>query len=237
MFYNKKKINISLLFHGVEHNKYKAKINQEMFININEIKKLIKFLKNKGFKFIFCNEYINNEKTCSISFDDGYSGINEFDNFSQEYSIPYTIFLNSYNILNNTPFIWDSYKLQYKKNFDFLSDYKKGYESINNKTLSKLKDSKIYMPLSLEDIVKLDQNPLIKFSLHTHFHQVLMGKHFMKYNEEINKNINFFKNCTNSDIRSIALPCGLYDKKLIDKLSLNFSKIFTIDGGEAKNKK
>jgi len=237
MFYNKKKMNISLLFHGIEYDKNKAEINCEMFIDIFEIKKLIIFLKKKNFKFIFCNEFINSEKTCSISFDDGYSGVKEFDDFSIEHSIPYTLFLNSYNIINNSPFIWDLYKLQNKKNFNFLLDYKKNYSLINKKIISSLKKKKIYMPLNTNDILRLDKNPFVKFSLHTHFHQVLIGSFFKKYNEEISKNIEFLNNYTKSDVKSIALPCGLYDANLIDKLQNNFNKIFTINGGVAKNQK
>ena len=237
MFYNKKKIDISLLFHGIEYDKNKAEINSEMFIDIVEIKKLIIFLKKKNFKFIFCNEFINSEKTCSISFDDGYSGIKEFDDFSIEHSIPYTLFLNSYNIINNSPFIWDLYKLQNNKNFNFLLDYKENYSLIDKKIISSLQEKKIYMPLSTNDILKLDKNSLVKFSLHTHFHQVLLGSFFKKYDEEIIKNIEFLNNYSKSDVRSIALPCGLYDVSLINKLQNNFDKIFTINGGVAKNKK
>tara|TARA_A100001015_G_scaffold200702_1_gene224083 strand:- start:416 stop:1270 length:855 start_codon:yes stop_codon:yes gene_type:complete len=237
MFYNKEKINISILFHGVEYDNYKAEINKEMFIDIYEIKELVKFLVKKNFKFISCNEKINSPKTCSISFDDGYSGIKKFDDVSKEYSIPYTVFLNSYNILNNSPFIWDIYKYTFGKDFDFLSDYKKEYSKINPITFSEIKKNKIYMPLTFEDILKLDKNSLVKFSLHTHHHQVLMGNNFEKYNEEIIKNISFLKNFKNSDYKSIALPCGFYDQKLLKKLRDNFDKIFTINGGIAENKK
>lgn len=237
MFYDKEKINISILFHGVEYNDYKAEINKEMFIDINEIEKLIKFLLKKNFRFLFCNEKINSPKTCSLSFDDGYSGIKKFNEFSKKYSIPYTIFLNSHNILNNLPFIWDIYKYTYGKNFDFLSDYKKEYSKISPKVVSKIKNNKIYMPLTLEDLSELDKNSLVKFSLHTHYHQVLMGNNFQKYNEEITKNISFLKNFKNSDCKSIALPCGFYDQELLEKLNKDFDKIFTINGGIAKNKK
>ena len=237
MFYNKKKINISILFHGVEYGKYKAEINKEMFIDIIEIKKLIIFLKKKNFKFTFCNEFIDSEKTCSISFDDGYSGVKEFNDFSLEHSIPYTLFLNSYNIINNSPFIWDLYKLQHKKNYNFLSDYKESYNLIDKKIISSLEEKKIYMPLNIDDILKLDKNSLVKFSLHTHFHQVLMSNFFKKYDEEIIKNIEFLNKYSKSDVKSIALPCGLYDANLINKLQNHFNKIFTINGGVAKNKK
>ena len=237
MFYDKEKINISILFHGVEYNDYKAEINKEMFIDINEIEKLIKFLLKKNFRFLFCNEKINSPKTCSLSFDDGYSGIKKFNEFSKKYSIPYTIFLNSHNILNNLPFIWDIYKYTYGKNFDFLSDYKKEYSKISPKVVSKIKNNKIYMPLALEDLSELDKNSLVKFSLHTHYHQVLMGNNFQKYNEEIAKNKSFLENFKNSDSKSIALPCGFYDRKLLEKLNKDFDKIFTINGGIAKNKK
>lgn len=237
MFYNKKKINISILFHGIEYDKHKSEINKEMFIDIVEIKKLIIFLKKKNFKFTFCNEFIDSEKTCSISFDDGYSGVREFNDFSLEHSIPYTLFLNSYNIINNLPFIWDLYKLQNKKNYNFLSDYKENYNLIDKKIISSLKEKKIYMPLNTDDILRFDKNSLAKFSLHTHFHQVLLGNFFKKYDEEIIKNIEFLVNFSKSDVRSIALPCGLYDANLINKLQNDFDKIFTINGGVARNKK
>ena len=237
MFYDKEKINISILFHGVEYSHHKAQINKEMFIDLNEIEKLILFLKQKKFEFISCNEVINHNKTCSISFDDGYSGVKFFDEFSKKYSIPYTLFLNSYNILYNKPFIWDLYKLQFGKNYNFLSDYKDQYNQIDQKTFSILKEKKIYMPLNKENIIDLDKNPNIKLSLHTHYHQVLMGNHFKKYNEEINNNIDFLNNFNQADTKSIALPCGFYDTKLINKLSEDFSKIFTIDGGTSKNTK
>ena len=44
-------------------------------------------------------------------------------------------------------------------------------------------------------------------------------------------------NFNQADTKSIALPCGFYDTKLINKLSEDFSKIFTIDGGTSKNTK
>jgi peptidoglycan/xylan/chitin deacetylase (PgdA/CDA1 family) len=237
MFYDKEKINISILFHGVEYDNYKAEINKEMFVNICEIEKLVKFLIKKNFKFLFCNEKINNAKTCSISFDDGYSGIKKFDEFSKEHYVPYTIFLNSYNILNNSPFIWDIYKYTFGKDFDFLCDYKKEYRKISPGAVSEIAKNKIYMPLTSEDIFILDKNPLVKFSLHTHYHQVLMGNNFEKYNEEITENISFLQNYKNSDYKAIALPCGFYDQKLLEKLSDNFDKIFTINGGIAKDQK
>jgi len=236
MFYNKKKIKISLLFHGIEFNNYKADLNKELFNDIERIKKLILFLKEKNFKFVFCNENTNHQKVCSITFDDGYIGINEFNNFSKLEQIPYTLFLNSYNIINNVPFIWDLYKHQFKKNFNFLSDNKRIYKEISIETLNFVRSNLIYNPLSLENLYEIDKSSNSRLSLHTHYHQLLMGKFFSKYKEEIDKNKDFLKNFKNTDINSIALPYGLYNNKLINRLSLDFKNIYSIDGGTMKNK-
>lgn len=234
MFYDLKKINISLVFHGIIFDHYQPTVNKELFIDLGTAKELILFLKQKGFKFVDCNEFDDANKVCSISFDDGYCGLAKFNEFSISERLPYTIFLNSFNIQNFTPFIWDLYKVQYKKNYNFLSANIEEYSKINQSTLKIIKDQIIYNPLSEHDLRVIDENPNIKIASHTYSHQVMIGSNLKFYDFEIKKNFDFLKKFNKCDQSLFALPAGLYNQKLNRKLRAYFKYIYTINGGVVK---
>ena len=71
------------------------------------------------------------------------------------------------------------------------------------------------MPLTCEDMLELDKNSLVKFSLHTHYHQVLIGNNFEKYNEEITKNISFLKILKIQIINQLLCHVGFMTKNFL----------------------
>lgn len=234
MFCDLKKINISLVFHGIKFDRYHPTVNKELFIDIETVKHIILFLKDKGFKIVHCNDFQELNKSCSISFDDGYCGLTKFNEFSILENLPYTVFLNAYNIQNSKPFIWDLYSEQYKKNYNFLSINIKEYLKINQNTLKIIKDQIIYNPLSEYDLRILNENPNIKIASHSYSHQVMLGSSLKFFVDEIAKNFDFLKKFKKFDQNLFSLPCGLYNRKLNQKLREFFKYIYTIDGGVAK---
>jgi peptidoglycan/xylan/chitin deacetylase (PgdA/CDA1 family) len=226
------KKNICLIFHCLRDSKsLPNEIHPEMFVEKDEVENLILQLIADGFVFKLPRDALKGEKVCTFTLDDGYANNVLFLDLAKKYKIPFILFINSYNIINQSFFAWDVYVHKYKRmypisRFDYLNFYKEFNSSECNVTIPKN-----YRPFSLDGLHRFLDNDYAHLGLHSHCHQPYVGDYLQVCLEDLETNREFVKKFNNHLTDEFALPCGLYTKKTISKLLKKCQYIYTTDGG------
>jgi hypothetical protein len=229
--------NLCLLFHGLKLPSEQPLVHKELFVNITDCEHLIKNLLDQGYQFTLPDtQAISSTKQCSITFDDGYECVSHFDYISKKYSIPYIIFVNTYNVIKSIPFIWDIWGLIGRGHLNPSSNkYKNLYQEILtnpnfSSSVKTLSEHPLHKPFSEKTLLKILENPLAHVAPHTHYHQPLIN-----YTEEekldLQENLKLLESFPQVMNKDLSLPCGIHSRKTLRKLSKNFDKIYTIEGG------
>jgi peptidoglycan/xylan/chitin deacetylase (PgdA/CDA1 family) len=206
--------------------------HKELFIQLKDIEKMIRSLKQSGYKFVLPMEIQEtNGPTCSITFDDGYFNNSYFLELAEKYSVPIILFLTSYNIINQKPFIWDIWeaKRNGKWRMSFFN-YRELYAEQNPEEKYLLQNEN-HRPFTMEELKSFSSHPLVYLAPHTHTHQPIVGKYINNIESEIEENISFLKSFSSPLLNDFSLPSGLYTKLTKKVLLERFQRIYTIDGG------
>ncbi len=235
MFHRINDKHICILLHSLRKCKEAPHIYPELSIHVDEVDELIGQLKQQGYKFVLPSEIKTKsssiEKTCSVTFDDGYFNNSYFLPIARKHNIPFVLFVSSYNIENQVPFIWDIMEVLGKKEWGFAMDhYQSIYEKLNKESYQKLMDQ-FYRPFTLDEILEFESDTHAYLGLHTHTHQPLIGKFVENIDAEIDKNLNFLSQFTKPLTRDFAFPNGLYNRTSLNKVKSRFDRIYTIHGG------
>ena len=207
--------------------------HRELFIRINDVERMIMSLRDRGYRFVLPMNAGNVlDPTCSVTFDDGYYNNTYFLDIAEKYNVPFIVFVNSYNIIHQTPFIWDIWEKMGKNGRIIANDYEEMYNSLRPEEKRDLLKCDIHRPFTVEELEDFVSHPLCHLAPHTHTHQTLIGRHAKKLDSELEKNISFlsvFQRCLLDDF---SLPCGLHSPAIRRKILKRFKRIYTIDGGE-----
>ncbi len=168
---------------------------------------------------------------CSVTFDDGYANNRFFIDIADKFNIPFIVFLSSYNIIDQVPFLWDLHQKHklVPPNETGLS-YKELYAKIDSKSKDVLMNE-AHRPLTLAELTLMAKNKWAHFGLHTHHHQPLTQKFLDLIPQEIEQNIDFLSQFEKSLLKDFSLPCGMFSKAIIKKMLNFFDRIYTIEGG------
>jgi peptidoglycan/xylan/chitin deacetylase (PgdA/CDA1 family) len=204
--------------------------HRELFIPVRELDKMIILLKKEGYQFTLPSEIGKcNGPTCSLTFDDGYYNNIYFLEIAEKYNIPFILFITSYNIINEIPFIWDIWEASGKIGWRMAAfDYRKLYENLTDAEKNLLKN-KDHRPFTVEELRSFASHPLVHLAAHTHTHQPIVGRYRHSLNDELDQNIFFLRNfhCFLPD--DFSVPCGLYTASTKKLLLQRFQRIYTID--------
>lgn len=226
---------ICLLIHCL-YNDDSPKIisHPELFIHISEVEKLFDYLKNQGYKFCLPEDSGKIKgKTCSMTFDDGYFNNQLFLPLAEKYKIPFILFVNSLNILEQKPFIWDvDYQLR-SSDVILSRNYSESYKTLNIISSSSLMSNSNHKPFSIDEFREFSSNSFTYLGLHTHSHQILINKYHFNINQELELNSNFLSSYPSFLKKDLALPCGLVSKSVLSRLNTIYDRIYTIDGGSS----
>lgn len=235
------KKNICLILHCLKKsNNDKVKVNPELFISIDDVEDLINSLSRMGYRFEMPWEERGtgngNDPVCVFTLDDGYYNNYLFYNLAEKYKIPYICFINSYNVLNGIPFIWDIWNATRSDKWKISKwNYLNLYENLSKSEIDLLSDEN-YRPLTVDELKQYNEKHRgMYLGLHTHTHQPLVGNFHRNYYNEINKNLHFLKNFRRVKTGDLSLPCGLYTLKTLRTLKHDFERIYTSDGGPFKS--
>ena len=205
----------------------------ELHIPERELEELVLQLRERNYRFCWPSEaskFLGSDvRTCSITFDDGYANNLLFLRIAEKYSIPFMVFVASFNISDQKPFIWD-YMAHAGEKWDFRSDsYSDLYGGMRPEIVERLM-TETYRPMRSDELAKLAASPLVKIGLHSDIHQPFLSERVDFFEEETNRNIEFLNSLSiRTSIQDFAFPNGLFSAAALAWAKLRFERVFTID--------
>ncbi|RTY92258.1 polysaccharide deacetylase family protein [Flavobacterium sp. GT3R68] len=176
-----------------------------------------------------------------ITFDDGYADnfINALP-LLEKHQIPATVFVTTININTQNEFWWDRLVFDYEK-MDVLFFFPKIAEKVSKEQYSysyfenmlaeldnsqkeewflewekinhiEFRGREDYRSLTIEELKKLENNPLIDIGLHTHNHYPLGYLTEQEQIQEMSTSIGELKKFADSSLPYLALPHGSYNE-------------------------
>jgi len=227
-----KNTNLCLIFHCLkDDNSLDNDIHSEMFVHRKEVEELIIQLKKEGYVFKLPQDAKKGEKVCTFTLDDGYANNKIFLDIAKKYEIPFILFLSSYNIISQRPYLWDTFTkteghMYHISKFDYIKYYN---EVVTDPSLG---DN--YRPFIEKELHSFNDNSYAKIALHSHYHQPYVGNFLEKCEEDLNTNREYVSRFSNTLLEDFALPCGLYTKRTISILKKKCQRIYTTDGAGYK---
>lgn len=204
----------------------------ELFIPFECLDELLGQLSDEQFHFCLPGNAVPGvKKTCSFTFDDGYANNMLFLPLAEKYQLPFILFLNSINITEQLPFLWDAASLTGTCGMRMVEDYRSAYACLDQSVIQRLLRDENHRPFTLTELQEFSTNCWVHFALHTHSHQVLVGRFLAQAKMEIEENSRFLSQFPRSLKRDLALPCGLYTPGSANELLKLVDRLYTIDGG------
>lgn len=225
--------NICLCIHCVSREGSPAPLaHREIYIPMAELRELLATLKSEGYTFALPGEATGkNQPVCSVTFDDGYSNIRSFLEIADAYEIPFIVFLNSYNVVHQVPFIWDIWEATRTARWPIsAANYRRLYESLSQDERTLLQND-AHRPFTPEELEAFSAHPLVRLAPHGHTHQPMVGRYLDGMDAEIDENLAFLASFKNTLPGDFSLPCGFYTQRLSRALLARFDRVYTIDGG------
>ncbi len=239
--------NICLVFHGLRLANETAPYHRELFISVDEVEALLHKLREAGYTFALPGD-VSAVPTCSITFDDGYFNNTRFLPLAERYDVPFILFVASYNIRTQTPFVWDAWAASKSEPWPLSKiDYRGLYNDFQNAGLTakaqELSSSDLYRPFSVAELKRFASHPNVRLALHSETHQPPVGGYRTRFAAELAENKKFLRELLSVDdvstskisVDDFAFPCGLYDSRSMREARKNCARVYTIDGGPMKS--
>ncbi len=225
--------NLCLCLHCIRSDRDpEPKAHRELFLPPGELEALFASLRDEGYRFALPGESeAGDGPVCCVTFDDGYCNTRHFLETAEKFGIPFILFLNSYNVAHQVPFIWDIWEATRREPWPVSSvSYRRLYESLtpDEKTLLA---TDTHRPFAPEELEAFAAHPLVHLAPHGHTHQPLVGRYLEKAGIELDENLTFLERYERVLREDFSLPCGLYTRRLTRSLLARFKRIYTIDGG------
>ncbi|MBA7468763.1 hypothetical protein ES707_04016 [subsurface metagenome] len=224
---------ICLVFHCLTRGTGEdAAAHKELFVPVSDIEVMIRTFKEEGYEFVWPMDVSNSRyPTCSVTFDDGYFNNSYFLDVAERYRVPLVLFVNSYNIVNRTPFIWDLWEVAEKGKWRLSAfDYRKMYDKITSAEKDRL-DNENHRSFTVEELEIFGSHPLVYLAPHSHTHQPLVGQYIRAVDHELQENLSFLRGFSHTLLTDFSLPCGLSTRRTRRMLLDRFERIYTVNGG------
>lgn len=225
--------NLCLVIHCISNKSSPApQVHPELFIRLADVQELLIYLKAKGYCFKLPGDIGRSDgPVCSLTFDDGYFNNSYFLETAEKHGVPFILFLTSYNVIHQVPFIWDVWEATRTEKWPISSaNYRKLYENMTHNEKDLLNND-THRPFSPEELEAFAAHPLVRLSPHGHTHQPMVGDYTEGIDAEIDNNLAFLARYRNMLKEDFSIPCGFYTGRLKKKLLTRFERIYTIDGG------
>ena len=224
---------LCLLFHCLSVDPtWTPRYHPELFVCGEQLEQFLTDLKRQGYIFRLPNEAQGTEgPVCSVTFDDGYYNVHHFLPIAEKLEIPFLIFLTSYNVQHQVPFIWDLWEAINHSVFEYGSvDYDDFYGRLTAGQKELIYDDN-YRPFTKDELEELSASPWVKYGLHSHTHQPLVGIGMEDLKKDLETNRRFLDQFGNALTTDFSLPNGACEPKLIPELLAMFERVYTIEGG------
>jgi peptidoglycan/xylan/chitin deacetylase (PgdA/CDA1 family) len=217
-------------------------------LSSKEFEKYIRWLIKQGFAFVSLQEVINfiegkyKPEGCKIwlSFDDGWSSNLKLISVIEKYNIPLTIFIPTYPVemgfdrdtLENE--LTEHLPGKYKENIKLLMEIPEEERwTIDQELYRQAEGKQKRVIISVDELKKLAQHPLVSIGAHTHTHPLLSKCHTEKIKEEVRQNLIKLKEYVNVTPKLLALPNGNYNDRVLDTiLQTDIKYIASIESGK-----
>lgn len=227
---------ICLLIHCLKKDfNEKVLVHEELFIHLKDIEDMLNALAKAGYKFTLPMKVERKDvPTCSLTFDDGYFNNSYFLDLADKYAVPFVLFVTSFNIRSQIPFLWDVWEATRSDKLHLSHiDYREFYEHLeaNRERQEGLMLNDNHRPFNDRELGAFACHPFAHLALHTHTHQPLIGKYTRDMHATLEENVSYLKNFMNPLLTDLSLPCGLYTNSTLKILLKRFKRIYTINGG------
>ena len=197
-----------------------------MFVSLDDFRALRNQLVDRGYQFATVEDPA--QKTVSVTFDDGYRNNLLFRELSEEFGIPYVVFVSVYYALSGNDYPWMvqgelAYEEMHK--VDYVELERNGKLASTGSRVDPMNH-----PMDLDGLKKLLEDQHAELGCHGYFHQPLSKKfdHYLADEQEmamsaLGENLGLTP-------RYFALANGQYTKSVISRLLQGFQKVFTIEG-------
>lgn len=217
-------------------------------IEKEQFEKYIKWLLKHEFEFATLQDvidYLNGESkidTCKIwiSLDDGWRSNLELIPIIEKYNTPLTLFIPTYPV--ETGFYRDTLENKlteylpdkFKDNVKLLMEIPENERwEIDADLYKQAKGNMQREAITVEELKKIAQHPLISIGAHTHTHPVLSKCSTVKIKEEIELNLSKIEGYTGLTPELLALPNGNYDDRVLEMvLHTKIKHIASIESGK-----
>ena len=225
-----------LLFHGfyMQEDRHKNKYHPYVYISNKVFDEIIEYYCDNGVRFIGPESIqdIGNEDfdgiNCLITFDDGY-----YNNFFvldvlEKYNIKVLLYPVKEQIVRQQSFWWEVF---YNKQITHMP-FEAVYEDIQNLKLYKynhiisilsdrfgkegfLELSDYNRPMTLEELKKIKEHPLIELGAHSTAHERLTNLSDKEIENEIGRSKEFLEGITGHEIKHMSYPFGFFNDNII----------------------
>lgn len=208
-------------------------VHRELFIPLADVQELLIYLKAEGYCFKLPGDIgRSSEPVCSLTFDDGYFNNSYFLETAEKNGVPFILFLTSYNVIHQVPFIWDIWEATRAERWPISShNYQKHYEKLNDNEKDLLNNDS-HRPFTQEELDTFAAHPLVHLAPHGHTHQPLVGEYLKGMDAEIDNCLAFLTRYGNALKEDFSLPCGFCTGRVKKRLLKRFKRIYIEDGGD-----
>ena len=199
---------------------------RDLFVSITDMEDLLKSLKDRGYTFDTFDKTAKDSVT--VTFDDGYYNNILFEPISQDFSVPYLIFVSAYYLQSGDMYPWlldEGYYYTEMASFDYYKNYQ---ELIN--TRPPRTTNSIDRPMTFNELASLQSRSQMEIGCHGYYHQPLSKQFEMYLENEKSLSLSTLKEQIGFTPRYFALANGLYTNRIIKELLQTFDKVLTIEG-------
>jgi len=198
----------------------------ELFVSLADMRQMVEQLLDRGYRFASADDPGDN--TVTVTFDDGYYNNVLFRQIAGEYNIPFIVFVSAYYLQSGDAYPWlaGSGK-RYNQMHDFDYYAWRGGAGVSQGVE---KPGNLERPMTFEELAELRQDGNLEIGCHGYYHQPLSSG-FEKYlSNEVTLGVSTLQERLGVKPKYYALANGIYTKRVVEKLLIDFDRVFTIEG-------
>lgn len=199
---------------------------RELYVSVGDMRAMLQELGARSYSFTSMDG--QGPRTATITFDDGYFNNTLFAELSDEFTVPYVIFVSAYYVQSGVGFPWlvdlgSGYAAM--KHFDY---YRWEQEQRDDDTGRDL--DPVTRPMTYDELKDLAGSERMEIGCHGYYHQALSPAFEGYLDRERDLALESFRSNLGVRPRYFGLANGLYTPRVMRELLKSFDRVFTIAG-------
>ena len=218
---------LCLLFHCLcrSYDELPAR-GRELYVSVQDMRTMLEALLARGYSFTSMDA--EGSDTATITFDDGYFNNTLFAGLSDEFSIPYIIFVSAYYMQSGAGFPWlegtgNGYDAM--KHFDYYRWRQGQGDNGTGRALDPMT-----RPVTYDELRYLADSGRMEIGCHGYYHQPLSRAFEGYLDKEQELALDSLRDNLGLRPRFFGLANGLYTPRVMRGLLKSFDRVFTIGG-------